>query len=279
MTVGTTTSTVTLLGNGATTVFNFSFIGDQPSTLYVSYTSPQGIITVLNPSTYTLAITPAIPPALWGIGGTVTYPNTGSPPVPIPVGSYLTITRDVPYTQNVSISNQGAFYPQSVEQALDILELQIQQIETAQTYSIQTPISDPTPPAVLPPAALRVGGILGFDNNGQPEIVFQNNPNVAPVQATPRRVNNASTTTIGMFTTDAYGGISIYQSGSAVTSVQLPASGGPYPVFDGGLNANTFPITVLPPAGELILGQSSFVMNFQGQSATFYNDGTQILIG
>lgn len=125
MTVATTTYFVNALGNGATTVFNFNFIADSAATMEVFYVAADLSQTLLSPSQYTLYINPPAVGQLWGVGGTVTYPLSGSP---IASGTSLIIQRIVPYLQTVSISNQGAFYPQAVEQALDLLELQIQQL-------------------------------------------------------------------------------------------------------------------------------------------------------
>lgn len=280
MTIGTMTSTVTYQGNGSTTVFTFPFVGDSPADLVVTYTNTLGVSVVLSPSLYTVTINAIPVGGLWGIGGSVTYPNTGSPPVPIQTGTQLSITRDVPYEQTVSINNQGAFYPAVIEQGLDILELQIQQINTGLEYTLQFPVTDPDLPNVLPSYTLRAGGILGFDSNGQP--IISTLPTVTPTPgsfATPRKVSTTGTSTIPILTTDSFGGVSIYQSGSPVTTLQLPSGAGPYPIFDGSLNANAFPVTILPPAGKTILGQTSYALAFAGQAVTMYLDGTQVLIG
>lgn len=150
MTISTTTSTITIAGNASTTVFSFPFVADSPSTMEVLYTDASGNTSTLSPSLYTLFINAPATGQLWGIGGTVTYPNTGSPPVPIAVGTFLTITRIVPLTQTVSISNQGAFYPQAVEQALDLLELQLQQVdESVSTFGPGNPTATAGPTAVI----------------------------------------------------------------------------------------------------------------------------------
>lgn len=125
MTVSTTTFFVTALGNGATTVFNYDFIADNDDTMEVIYIDADDVETTLDPSQYTLVINSPAVGELWGVGGTVTYPLTGPA---ISTGTSLRIQRIVPYTQTVSINNQGAFYPTAVEQALDLLELQIQQL-------------------------------------------------------------------------------------------------------------------------------------------------------
>lgn len=168
MTISAESSVVTYIGNGSTTSFPFSFVGVSATDIEVIYTDTTGTQSTLDPSTYTLVLTAAAPGELWGIGGTVTYPNIGSP---IALNTQLSIVRVVPYTQDVSISNQGAFYPKAVEQGFDLLELQLQQTNTDVTYAIKTPITDPSPPGVLPPAAERANLYLGFDSLGQPIVL------------------------------------------------------------------------------------------------------------
>jgi hypothetical protein len=280
MTVATTTSTVTYPGNGATTIFSFPFIADSANDIVVSYTNSAGVVSVLNPVTYTLIINNPPTGNLWGIGGSVTYPITGSPVVPIVVGTFLSITRAVPYTQDVSIGNQGAFYPQVVEQGLDVLELQIQQLNTDYSYTLRTPVTDEFPPNVLPSAVLRANGILGFDANGQPIITtVPVSGGTGGTSGTPRRISTTGTATLSVLTTDSFAGVSIYQSSTPVTSIQLPTGSGPYPVFDGSGNAGTYPIVVLPPAGKTINGQTQYIMAFNYQSCTFVNDGLNVLVG
>ena len=279
MTISTTTSKVTHAGNGATTVFSFPFVGVSEDDLVVKYVNAVGSVVTLSPSLYTVAINSTPVGGLWGIGGFVTYPNTGSPPTPIATGTSLTIERDVPYEQTVSISNQGAFYPQAVEQGLDLLELQIQQIKNDDLYTLRTPITDEFPPNTLPSAALRADGYLSFDSNGQPIISTAPTVTVIGSTATPRRVSTTGTATIPMTTSDSFGGVSIYQSSTPVTTIQLPTTGGPYPIFDGSLNAGIYPIRVLPPAGKTILGNTSYLVAGNGASATFFIDSTQVLVG
>lgn len=279
MTISTESSFINYVGNGATTVFTFPFVsGGDPSDIEVIYTAVNGIATTLSPSQYTLLFNSIPIGGLWSIGGSVTYPISGTP---IQVGTELTINRVVPFEQTISISNQGNFYPQAIEQALDLLELQIQQINTQGIYSLRFPLSDPSPPNILPSYSVRANGFLGFDGVGQP-IILQTIPggggSIPTLTGIPRIVNISTTITVGASTNDAFNGISIYQSGSAVTTVQLPASpSGPITVFDSSNNAGTFPITILPPAGKTINGASSYIINFSGQVSTFYNDGNQAL--
>ena len=126
MTVTTTASQVLALGDGSTTAFDYNFLvpgstSTDQTNFQVTYADVDGNVTVLNTSQYSVT----------GVnnssGGTVVFQVNSAP---IPIGSTLLIQRVVPYTQPDSISNQGNFYPQAVEDALDNLELQIQQILT-----------------------------------------------------------------------------------------------------------------------------------------------------
>lgn len=125
MTINTTACHVIQIGNDVTTTWNFDFVPDSAADLRVFITDPLGVQTELMTTEYDVFINPPPTGGLWGIGGYVTYPLHGSP---LPDDWTITIGRFIPYTQNISIANQGAFYPQAVEQALDILEMQIQQI-------------------------------------------------------------------------------------------------------------------------------------------------------
>lgn len=276
MTISTETSLVNYIGNGVTTVFTFPFVGVSGADLEVIFTNSTGVSITLNPSQYTLIINTVPVGGLWGIGGSVTYPVIGSP---IAMGTELTINRIVPYEQTVSIINQGAFYPQAVEQGLDLLELQIQQLETGLEYTINVPLTDTTPPQTLPGASGRANGFLGFDSSGQP-IIVPSGPGSASINtANPRPVNTSGVATIAMSVNDSFKGITVYQTSGSTTTIQLPAGGGPYPVFDGSLNAGLYNLTVLPPAGRTVLSFPKFLLTSNGQSATFYNDTDQILVG
>ena len=276
MTISTTTTTITYSGNGVTTSFTFPFVGAEASDIVVTLTTPTGVNTVLSPTLYSIVFN-AIPTGeLWAVGGTVNYPLIGSP---IAAGYSLSITRQVPYIQDISISNQGAFYPQAVEQGLDLLEMQVQQSQTDHLYALRAPVTDGTPPNNIPSKIARANSYLAFDANGQPIATTITAGAVPGSTATARRINTTGTSTVNVLTTDSFGGVAIYQSSTPVTTIQLQTTGGPYPITDGGGNAGTSNITVLPPAGKTIDGQSSYVMNTNYQSVTFSYDGTQVLIG
>src|SRR6185437_1419293 len=148
-TITNTTSTVTAQGNGATTIFSYNFLIPDSSSISVVFTDALGNKTTVPATQYTVT----------GLGlatgGTVTYPLMGSP---IASGTSLTISRIVPYTQTRAISNQGAFYPQVVEGALDTLTMQTQQLAAAVAG---------LSPAGLPSVPVFVGGTSTGSANAQ----------------------------------------------------------------------------------------------------------------
>ena len=95
------------------------------SNIVVSYTNASGVLSILQPNTYSVSLNAAVTGSIWGVGGTVTYPLTGSP---IASGTSLTIQRILPLTQSAEISNQGNQYPIVTEQALDIQCMETQQV-------------------------------------------------------------------------------------------------------------------------------------------------------
>lgn len=160
MTVGTTISTITIAGNGATTSFDYPFLMPDASDAIVTYTAVGGTQSILAANTY----------ALFGAGspngGTVTYPLSGSP---IPAGSFLTITRSLPLIQGVSVSNQGPTFA-AIEGGLDYLTMLIQQVNGDVSRAIVINPADIELPIPLPPAAERAGQFLAFDSTGQPTV-------------------------------------------------------------------------------------------------------------
>jgi hypothetical protein len=125
LTISTTSSSIQVAGDGLNSSFTFPFVADSADNILVQYINANGIQTTLNPSQYTLVINPAGPNQLWGVGGTITYPLVGSP---IAAGTYLLIQRTLPLTQETTVRNQGNYYAQVTEQALDIIEMQLQQV-------------------------------------------------------------------------------------------------------------------------------------------------------
>jgi hypothetical protein len=120
MTISTDLRRSVYTGNSIQRDFPFNFRIDDDSELQVSIKNiSTREITIINPSQY----------AAFGFGedagGYVTYPLG---PVAVSGNFKVYVERFVPYTQNITLLNQGGFFPQVVEDGMDRLEMQIQQL-------------------------------------------------------------------------------------------------------------------------------------------------------
>lgn len=70
----------------------------------------------------------------------ITYPADGSET--LPAGKSLTIIRSIPYTQELNLVNQGAFFAEDIETELDRIVMMVQQIKEETDRSVKAPISD-----------------------------------------------------------------------------------------------------------------------------------------
>jgi hypothetical protein len=170
MTVSTTAVKITYLGNGSTTAWSFSFPAGPDPDIHVQVTV--GGITSIITTNLQINVNPPIAPNPTSIGGNVVYPVTGTP---LAVGDKITIFRDVPVIQSVSIANQSVIYPPVIERALDYLTMAVQEIEDIVSRAVLLPI-DETGPLIFPPCPERANKFLGFDENCQPIAVGIINP-------------------------------------------------------------------------------------------------------
>lgn len=118
MTVETLYNTTTLQGNGSADVFDFSFKVLDEAHLSVTrrLRSSGAIVHTYEAGEYIVD----------GIGedaGTITLIEG-----PLDADYDIIITRTVPYTQELDIVNQGGFYPNTLEDQLDKMQMQIQQV-------------------------------------------------------------------------------------------------------------------------------------------------------
>lgn len=162
MTIATTASKVTVIGNGNQTVFNYAFIIPDKASAQLWLTDLTGQHTLLGADQWTMT------GAGNSLGGTFTYPVAGSP---IANGVKLTLQRIVPDTQDVRFANQAGFYPVTVEQMGDRLEMQIQHLRALVEQTLRVPVPEANIGA-LPAAAQRANGVLGFGIDGAPTVIY-----------------------------------------------------------------------------------------------------------
>lgn len=119
-------------GNGVTTAFDYDFriLDDE----HIS-------VILLDASGVEHAKTLTTDYTVTGVGGT----DGGQVNMIVPPasGETLTILRDVPFTQETDLENQGAYYAETVEAALDLAAMRDQQLSERLDRSVQIPASSP----------------------------------------------------------------------------------------------------------------------------------------
>jgi len=200
MTVPSTTNRWQYTGNGSTTSFAYTSKIFSSSDLVVIKTDANGVETTLVLNTdYTVS------GAGDSNGGTVTYPVSGSA---LPSTETLTIKRVLAITQNTSIKNQGAYYPEIHEDEFDKSRMIDQQQQGEIDRSIRSPDSEAGgDDFLLPPVSDRAGKILSFDANGNPVATLSEDVDPVYVDARITRVRYTTdilTTSTGATTGDIY---------------------------------------------------------------------------
>jgi hypothetical protein len=124
-------------GNDVTTSFPFTFKVFTKTDIQVILTDINNVETTLVlDSDYTVLLNLD---QNSNAGGTISYSSLAT-------GEKLTIVGAVEYTQETDIQNQGGFYPEVIENALDKITMQIQQVKEIADRSVQVPVSSDTLP-------------------------------------------------------------------------------------------------------------------------------------
>jgi hypothetical protein len=146
-------------GNDATTTFPFTFKVFATDELVVYLTSTTGVETVLTlDSDYSVTLNgdqTADP------GGDITYPLSGDP---LATGELLTAIGGLPYDQTLDIPDGGNFDPLAMENALDRIEMQIQQLAETMTRALILPVSADDQSFELPAGVPF--DLIGWDEDG-----------------------------------------------------------------------------------------------------------------
>lgn len=158
MTVQTTTNQINYTGDGATTVFPYTFLVDDKTWLKV----------YVNGTLQTVDTQYAVSGLGQESGGNVTF--TTAPPS---ASSVIIARTNVPATQLIDFQVNEEFPPDDVEDGLDKLTVLIQQVTINVLRAVQIPSTDITGlNQTLPSAATRANMVIKFDAQG--------NANVAP---------------------------------------------------------------------------------------------------
>ena len=131
-------------GNAVTTAFPFAFKVYSKADLRVVLTDADDVesVAVLD-SEYSVSLNADQESAP---GGSVTYPLAGSP---LPSGHKLTIVGATAATQPLDVTNQGGFYPQVIEDALDRTTILAQENADAIERCVKVAVSSDLDPDQL----------------------------------------------------------------------------------------------------------------------------------
>lgn len=128
-------------GDGVQAAFPFAFKVFDADQLQV-ITSIDGVVeSPLAPSEYQVELEEDQDSTEGGI----IYLNS-----PLPVGQFLTILSDVPYTQPLNLTSRGGFYPDAINLAFDRCVILIQQLKELSSRQLSVPAtSEKTPQQVI----------------------------------------------------------------------------------------------------------------------------------
>ncbi|MDZ7789738.1 MAG: hypothetical protein U5L08_04440 [Xanthomonadales bacterium] len=128
-------------GNDTATAFSFTFKVFSTAEVVVIQTDADGLETTLvEGAAYSVALNADQDTAP---GGSVTLAAA------LPAGEKLTVTSDVDYQQPLDLTNQGGFYPQTINDALDRLTILAQQTAEESGRAVKVKISSGDDPDQL----------------------------------------------------------------------------------------------------------------------------------
>lgn len=153
-------------GTGTVATYPFAFKVFQASDLIVTRTD-------LTPADTELALTTDYTVSL-------NADQNGSPGgdvilnADLPTGYLLTITSGVPELQPTALTNNGGFFPKTINDSLDRLTILAQQESEKQARSLVAPVSDPATDFTLLPASLRANKVFLWGPSGEALAVAGN---------------------------------------------------------------------------------------------------------
>lgn len=192
MTISSTENRVSLNGNGVTVDFSFPyrFLDNDDLKVYVD-----GDLQTIT-TDYTV-----VGAGLDG-GGTVTFGT--APPAGI---ANVVILRDPARTQELDLVENDPLPVEEVEKAFDLLTMIAQRLADLQGRSLTLDDADPAASLTLPLSADRAGNLLGFDDNGDLQVILSSqdiadlNTNVTAILDQFNNLNSLPWTSINFSTT------------------------------------------------------------------------------
>mgnify|MGYP003640027547 FL=1 len=150
-------------GDGSATSFSFPFTIYESSNLVITKVASSGVETVLTEGTGTTNYSVVV--SAYPGSGSITFPASGA--TRLAVGESIVIQRVLPLEQETELSNQGGYYPKTLETQLDkIVRIAVQQQEEI-ARSLKGPVTD-TVSVEMPSQTDRANNFLSFNGSGVP---------------------------------------------------------------------------------------------------------------
>lgn len=164
-------------------------------------------------------------------------------------GEELFVNRSMPFLQNTDIRNQGDFFPETYEEALDKIVILTQQLRSIGNQAIrvhETDVGD-----YFLPAEDKAGKIVSFDSEGNPAYISAS--------------YSITATTGGSVSSKVYADAS-----QGDVTVEL-VSGSDTTVIRTDDTSHI--VTVVPPSGGTFSEDTDYILYLQNESITFTNIG------
>ncbi len=253
MTINSTTRKAgPFIGNGSTTSFPFTYKVFQASDLAVvrldTTTNVETVLTLTSDYTVTLNLDQDSNP-----GGTVVLVAG-----PLAAGYTLTMTSDVPNLQPTDLTNQGGFYPDVINDALDRATIQIQQLQEQTDRSLKLAISS-TADSTLP--APNPNDLIGWDATGE-NLINVDPGSIATVVAYATAYCDVF---IGNGITTSW---TLLRDPAVLYNLDVSINGSTQePTRDYTLSGTTFTMTTPPPIGSrVVVKYKEGLPNYEGDS-------------
>jgi hypothetical protein len=152
-------------GNSAATAFPFAFkVFDKTNIAVTISDSVDNETLLVLDSDYSVALNAD---QNGSPGGTITYPITGAP---MDAQHVVVIVGNLAELQPTQLTNNGGFYPATIENALDRAVILIQQLSEIVARAITVPVADNITAHPLPGNSARSLRALIFDADGNPTV-------------------------------------------------------------------------------------------------------------
>ena len=162
MTLSTTTSRVSTVGDGSTTEFSFPYLFYANDDLVVTLTTTATAVEVVQTITTHYTVVGAGVAA----GGTVTMATAPAST------ETLLVSRVEQFTQGLDLVENDNMPSALVEQQFDILTMLAQQTNSQVDRSLRQPNGDTVDIAVIPAKITRASKVLAFNSAGNPETTI-----------------------------------------------------------------------------------------------------------